>query len=110
MMAIFLVDTLSTLLLIVFLSSTTCRQLNVLGDDLCAISVTNEEMYVIIGCYVIENVHPIPLHMEIPFHLRRWNGLPRALPSKSQSIQPWRSLANFSRNSYLSQRCVMCQA
>jgi hypothetical protein len=54
MIPIFPVGALSTLPLIVFLSSTPCRQLNALGDDFSAISVINQEMYVLceVGNYV----------------------------------------------------------
>lgn len=51
----------STFPVIVFLSGTPCRQLNALWDDLWAISLIDEQMYVIACCHVIENDHPIPL-------------------------------------------------
>jgi hypothetical protein len=61
MITVFPVGALSTFPVIVFLSSTPSSQLNALGDDISAISVINEEMYVIGSCHVIENYHPITL-------------------------------------------------
>jgi hypothetical protein len=45
----------------VCLSSTPCRQLNALRDDLFASSVMNERMHVIGSSHAIQDDHPIPL-------------------------------------------------
>jgi hypothetical protein len=59
--AIFPEGAFSALPLVVCLSGTPSRQLYTLGDDLSAIPVIEEQMYVVRSCRVIENDKPVSL-------------------------------------------------
>jgi hypothetical protein len=61
MIAIFPESALSALPPVVFLSGSSRGRLNTLGNDRSAMSVINEEMYVIGSCHVIENDTTKPL-------------------------------------------------